>query len=98
MISGSGQSATVSSAFAQPLVIKVTDQYGNAVSGVTVTFAAPASGAGGSFSNGTTMITGTTDASGELSETFMANTVAGAYSVTASVAGVNTLASFSLTQ
>ena len=39
--SGTGQSATVSTAFTNPLVATVTDQYGNPVSGVTVTFTAP---------------------------------------------------------
>ena len=37
-ISGSGHSATANSAFAQPLVVKITDQYGNAVTGVKVKF------------------------------------------------------------
>ena len=61
-ISGSGQSAPVNSAFAKPLVVKVTDQYGNAVTGVNVKFGAPAKNASGSFSNGTTPITGMTGA------------------------------------
>jgi hypothetical protein len=95
--SGGGQSATVGSAFAAPLVATVTDQNGNPVSGVSVTFTAPASGAGGTFSTGQTTITGTTDANGQVSATFTANTRAGTYSVTASVAGVSTPASFSLT-
>src|SRR5207237_1399220 len=42
--SGSGQTATVGTAFA-PLVARVTDRYGNAVGGVAVSFAAPTSGA-----------------------------------------------------
>jgi hypothetical protein len=43
--SGSGQSATTSSAFANPLVAKVTDAASVAISGASVTFAAPATGA-----------------------------------------------------
>ena len=93
--SGSGQSATVNSAFPDPLVATVTDQYGNPVSGLSVRFAAPASGVSGTFSNGSATITGTTDANGQVSEAFTANTKAGTYSVTASVAGVST--SFTLT-
>ena len=93
-VSGSGQSATVNTGFAQPLVVKVTDQFGNAVGGVNIKFSAPAKNASGSFSNGTALITGMTDASGQLSETFQANTVAGAYNVTATLAGVKV--SFSL--
>ena len=47
--SGSGQSATVNTAFANPLVATVTDQYGNLVSGASVTFTAPGANASGTF-------------------------------------------------
>jgi hypothetical protein len=84
--SGSGQSAMVGAAFANPLVATVTDQYGNPVSGVTVTFTPPASGASGSF---TTSSTAVTNASGvATSNTYTANTTAGTYSVVASATGV----------
>ena len=43
--SGAGQSATVGTAFTNPLVATVTDSYGNPVPGVTVTFTPPGSGA-----------------------------------------------------
>src|SRR5207244_6006946 len=43
--SGSGQSATVNTNFGSALVATVSDQFGNPVSGVSVTFAAPGSGA-----------------------------------------------------
>ena len=43
--SGSGQTATVNTAFINPLGATVTDQFGNPVPGVTVTFTPPASGA-----------------------------------------------------
>jgi len=46
-LGGSGQSATVNTNFASPFSAFVTDTYGNPVSGATVTFTAPASGAGG---------------------------------------------------
>ena len=59
--SGGGQSATVGVAFTNKLVATVTDQYGNPVSGVTVTFTPPASGASGTF---TTSATAVTNASG----------------------------------
>ena len=95
--SGAGQSATVNSSFASGLTATVTDQYGNPVSGVSVTFAAPGSGASGHFSNSNGGIGGTTNAIGQLTESFTANTVAGTYSVTATVSGVSTPASFSLT-
>ena len=47
--SGSPQSATVAPAFTNPLVATVTDPFSNPVSGATVTFTAPASGAWGTF-------------------------------------------------
>jgi hypothetical protein len=93
--SGSPQTATVSTAFAAPLVATVTTG-GSATSGVTVTFAAPSSGASGTFAGGKN--TATTDANGKAtSAVFTANSTAGAYTVTASVSGASTPASFSLT-
>jgi hypothetical protein len=81
----------------QLLQATVTDN-GTAVSGVTVTFTAPTSGASGKFANGTNTTTATTNANGlATATTFTANTVAGAYSVTASVSGVANSASFNLT-
>ena len=49
--SGSPQFTTVSTAFGSPLVAKVTDSMGNPVSGVQVTFVAPALGASGTFAS-----------------------------------------------
>ena len=96
--SGTPQSATVGTAFGAALVATVTDSYNNPVSGVTVTFTAPGSGASGTFANATVTDQETTDSNGvATSTTFTANNTAGAYSVTASVVGVETPASFSLT-
>jgi hypothetical protein len=89
--SGGNQSTTVGTGFANPLVATVTDQFGNPVSGVTVTFTAPSSGASATFPGGTTVTTG---ANGQASAAISANSVAGTYSVTASVAGVTALATF----
>ena len=96
--SGSPQSATVATAFANALVATVTDQYGNAVSGATVTFAAPASGASGTFSSTSNRTSTAVSSSTGLatSSTFTANTAAGAYNVTATATGTNT-ANFALT-
>ena len=95
--SGSGQSATVNTAFAAPLVATVTTG-GSPTSGATVTFTAPASGASGTFANGTTTDTETTNASGVATSTaFTATGTAGAYTVTATVPGVSTAANFNLT-
>ncbi len=94
-VSGGGQSATIGQAFANPLVVNVTDANGNPVSGATVTFTAPSSGASATLSS----MTATTSSNGNASVTATANGTAGtsAYQVSASVAGVSTLATFSLT-
>lgn len=49
-LSGGNQSTTVKAAFANPLVVRVTDQYGNLAPGVTVT--GPGYGAGAVFTVG----------------------------------------------
>ena len=68
----------------------------NPPSGITVTFAAPGSGASGSFAGG--VVTATTNAGGvATAAVFTANGTAGSYSIMASVSGVGTPASFSLT-
>ena len=92
VVSGSGQTATVATGFAAPLVAVVKDAYGNPVPGVSVTFAAPASGASATLT-GSPAVTG---ADGQASVTATAGTIAGFYTVTASVAGVTTAASFEL--
>jgi hypothetical protein len=93
---GTPQSATVSTAFAAPLVVTVTDATDAPVSGVTVTFAAPGTGASGTFAGGVN--TATTGANGEaMSVIFTANATAGAYTVSATVPGVDSSATFSLT-
>lgn len=96
--SGSGQSATVSTAFAKPLVALVTTN-GTPTSGVSVTFTAPASGASGKFGNGTNTETDTTNASGlATSSTFTANaTTGGPYTVAANTPGAAAPANFGLT-
>jgi hypothetical protein len=99
--SGSPQSATVGTAFAKPLVAKVTDQYGNPMSGVSVTFSAPTSGASGTFASlcsGTTCVVSTNSSGLASAPTFSANSTAGGpYTVSASVSGLSTPANFSLT-
>ena len=95
--SGGGQSATNGTAFAAPLVATVTSN-GTPASAVSVTFTAPATGASGTFANGTATETDTTNSSGvATSSVFTASTTAGAYAVTASATGATASASFSLT-
>ena len=94
--SGSGQTATVNTAFTNQLVALVQDIYGNAVPSVTVTFAASGSGPSGTFASDAN--TAMTNAGGmATSATFTANNTAGSYTVTASAPSVTNMASFSLT-
>lgn len=90
--SGSSQSATVATPFAN-LVAVVKDAANQVVPNATVTFSAPGSGASATL--GAT--SATTDASGNAAITASAGTVSGTYAVTASTAGVALPATFSLT-
>jgi hypothetical protein len=95
---GSGQSATVGTAFGAPFAVTVEDSKNNPVSGAAVTFTAPASGPSGTFANGKTTETDNTNSSGiATSSAFTANSAAGGpYNVTAAVSGVSTTVSYSL--
>jgi Fe-S cluster assembly iron-binding protein IscA len=91
------QSAVVSTTFGTNLTVTVRDQHNNPVSGVTVNYSAPTTGARGTF-GGSSTTTATSNASGIADPgAFRAGTVAGSYSVTATVSGVATPATFSLT-
>jgi hypothetical protein len=93
---GTPQTATVKTAFATNLAVTVEDAFGNLVAGATVTFTAPASGAGGTFAGGVN--TATTNAQGvATAPVFTANTTAGSYTVTAKVGTVTTTPGFALT-
>ncbi len=96
---GNNQSAALSTNFPTALAAVVRDGNGTGVSGVTVTFTAPASGASGLFANNTITTTASTGANGiATASAFRANATAGGpYTITASVAGINTPANFSLT-
>lgn len=94
--SGSGQSASINATFSAPLVATVLNGSGTGVSGVTVTFTAPASGASGTFAGGNnTAVTGSSGTA--TSAAFTANAISGSYVVTASAPGVTGTANFSLT-
>jgi uncharacterized repeat protein (TIGR01451 family) len=91
------QSAVVSTAFANPLAVTIKDAGNNPISGISVTFIAPGSGASGVFSNSTATITVATNVSGIAAAPFTANaTAAGPYTVTAAAAGLTTV-NFALT-
>jgi len=87
---GNLQTAMIKTAFASPLTVLLSDPYGTPISGVTVTFAAPASGASATLSS-TSVVTG---ADGTASVTAKAKATAGSYTVTATLYGLS--ASFSL--
>ena len=89
---GTPQSTVINTPFIAPLQAIVTDSAGNPVSGVTVTFTVPGTGATASLSSRSV----TTDGSGHASVNATANGVAGAYSVTAGAGGVSAAASFAL--
>jgi hypothetical protein len=89
---GNAQSADLFTNFAQALQMKVRDGSGVPVPNATITFSGPASGATAILDS----ITATTDAGGNASVPAVANNIPGSYILTASVAGVATPASFSL--
>jgi len=91
---GTLQSATVNTAFGTALQATVKDASNNPVVGATVTFADPVSGPSGTFGGSTGV---PTDSNGmATAPIFTANSIAGSYTVTASVSGVSAPA-FSLT-
>ncbi len=93
---GTPQTTNVSTAFVQQLQATVQDGSSAPIEGIGVTFTAPASGASGTFVNGTNATSVATNASGVATATvFTANTTAGTYNVVASTASLN--ANFSLT-
>ncbi len=88
----SGQSTRVGEAYAAPLAASVLDHYGNAVPGVSVAFACPASEPTCTLDTGAS----TSDATGEVAVHATAGTRPGTYQVTAATDDVPT-ASFQLT-
>jgi len=99
MAGGNKQHALSGIAFAKPLAVAVIDKYGNAISGVSVTFAAPSSSATGTFGNGLHLITVVTTSSGlAVAPTFTANRIKGKYKVKASFVykGISLSTSFKL--
>lgn len=104
VVSGSGQSARVSAAFASPLVALVSDAFGNPVAGAPVTFAGPLAGAGATFASAgctsnapvSRCVTTTTADGRATTSAISANATAGAYQVSADASDATT-AAFSLT-
>jgi hypothetical protein len=89
--SGGGQIAVIDQAFAIPLQVLVTDANSNPLSGVTVTYTIPTTGASVRLSS-TSAVSGS---DGTVSVTAIANDRAGSYTVMAALSGT-TAAAFSL--
>ena len=89
-VSGDGQSAQVNTQMSNAYVVRVLDQNGAAMSGVTVNFSVSPSGT----LSATTATTGT---NGEASTTLTLGSTAGTYTVTASVTGITRTVSFTAT-
>ncbi|MGA8297840.1 MAG: Ig-like domain-containing protein, partial [Terriglobales bacterium] len=86
------QTAPAGTTLPDPLTVTVTDQYGNPVSGASVTF--NDGGAGGTFLGANP---GTTGSNGTFNQTYMLPPVAGMVTITATVPGVTTPAVFTET-
>ena len=79
VVSGSGQTATVATSLASPVVLQVNDQNGSAMAGVVVTLSM---GAGGGSVPSTQL---TTDSNGQVSVSWTLGTVAGTDTLVATV-------------
>jgi len=88
--SGDGQTGEVSTELLNPLVVQVTDEFGNSVFGQTVTFSITGEPSG---ANGQSLSTtsATTDGSGEASTTLTLGDAVGSYDVTGSVSGAGSV-------
>lgn len=99
------RTATVGDRYPSPLRVTVMAADGKPLQGATVTFNLGAAGGtsgtssspGASFLGGSTQATETTDAAGQaVSPAFIANSVTGTFTATASTSATTTVASFSL--
>ncbi len=94
---GTPQTAAVNSAFSTALAVVVKDVNNRALSGVTVTFTTPATGASATF-GGSITATAVTNGNGvATAPALTANGQTGAFAVSAVAAGVGSAASFYLT-
>jgi uncharacterized protein (TIGR03437 family) len=91
IVSGNSQTASVGQAFPAPLLVKVTNSQGSAVSGVTVNWSVSEGNA--TLSNSST----STGASGQSSTNVTAGNTAGMVTVTASVGSLTTQFSLEVT-
>jgi hypothetical protein len=85
---GTPQTAAINTEFAQPLLVHLIDASQKPLSGVSVTFAAPAAGASGDFAGNSTVITNVNGVA--VAPPFTANGTAGTYAVTATAGPLRT--------
>ena len=94
-VGGTPQTTPLGAAYSTRLQAAVTDVFGNPIANIPVTFTAPTSGATGSF--GADAIVPTNALGVATAPAFMANDIAGSFTVTATAAGAAPVASFELT-
>lgn len=95
---GNYQTTNINTPFSTNLQVQVTDGNYVPIPGVDVTFTAPSTGASGTFSNGLTTVTVTSDKNGyATAPTFTANGISGDFEVTATSEGADGSATFYLT-
>ncbi|MDY7013876.1 MAG: CHAT domain-containing protein, partial [Cyanobacteriota bacterium] len=92
IVGGNNQSTLVTTPFANPLSVRVSDRFGNPIPNLAINFNAPATGASGRFDNRNFI----TDPDGILSLGFTANGIDGRYQVVAEGVGLSPV-SFDLT-
>jgi hypothetical protein len=85
IVTGNNQTAPINTTLPKALTVKVVDQFGNSVSGVTVNYSD--GGAGGTLSAPSAV----TNGSGQASVTYKTPSTKGLLAISASVAGTNSL-------
>ncbi len=93
---GSQQATEVNTPFSTQFKAIVKDGSGNQVSGILVTFIAPGEGPGGAFPWGDTISVATDTSGVAVAPLFIANTIAGSFTVVAHAQGVEVPAVFEL--
>src|SRR6185369_5187627 len=95
---GSGQSAVFSTAFTSPLLATVSSAFAEPIVGGQVTYTATLSGASVTFTGGVTTLAATINASNQVTLNATANNIVGGpYNVSARGGGIASPATFSLT-
>jgi len=94
---GASQTASTGTTFATALQISLKSPVGTPENGIRVDFVAPAAGASCTFADGKSTFSTLTDIQGSASATCTSNSLAGAYSVTATPLALGSSVSFELT-